>query len=163
VSREEIPIRAFGGKLRGLEGRLSKAMLRGMRAAAIVLRAGLEETIAGTSPPPVDTGAYRAAWNITRTEQGARVGNESLQALFVEIGRRPGPVSAAGYQNLIDWVRRKGLATDEREIKSIAWAVKEKIEKLGVKPRYVMRNALEQHKPAMAAALSAALTEAGSK
>jgi len=54
-------------------------------------------------------------------------------APFVENGREPG--KAPPLQSLMDWVKVKRIATGDRNVRNVAWAIAKKIAREGVKPQ----------------------------
>lgn len=111
--RIKLEFRDLGPTLRSLGARVRPALVRGMRDAGDELIKHVHVQLESTKPhAPVDRGEYRAAWRKTNTPDGCRVANDSPQAIWMEIGRRPGPVSALGFERLKGWVRRKGLYAD---------------------------------------------------
>lgn len=106
-----VSLADFATRLRRLGPSMQRHLVRGLRAGALAVRAGVVEAIAETSPyPPVDTGVYRSAFEIERLSNGARVENRVLHAEQIEIGRRPGPVPL---QPILEWVKRKRLYETE--------------------------------------------------
>ena len=68
----------------------------------------------------------------------AKVLFDSSYAYFVEHGRRAGkrpPVDEKreGGQSLMDWVKKRGLASDPKDIKQIAFLIARKIGRTGIK------------------------------
>lgn len=106
-----VTLEDLARRLRRLGPEMRRSIVRGLRAGAKRVRAGVAQSIAETRPhPPVDTGVYRAAFDIESIPDGARVENRVLHAEEIEIGRRPGPVPL---QPILEWVKRKGLYEDE--------------------------------------------------
>lgn len=86
------------------------------------------------------TAQLNDSWEIEKTEDGYVVGSRVLYAAVMDEGRMPGkmpPVSA-----LIPWVRTKIGGKDDKEIKSIAYAVARKIAEKGTEPRHYVKKAL---------------------
>lgn len=101
-------------RLQQLGPRLQRAMHKGLVEGAHRIVAQVQQEIETTAPhKPVDTGVMAAGYRARRTARGAMVTNSIPQALWIERGRRPGPVSAAGIQHIADWVKRKRLYLDE--------------------------------------------------
>lgn len=108
--RIQCTLAELGGKLRRLGPQIQRAMLAGARDLALKLMAGVKLEIGQTTPhAPVNSGAYRAGWKFKRTPGGAVVFNNEPQAVWIERGRRAGPISQAGFEALKLWVKRKGL------------------------------------------------------
>jgi len=111
-----------------------------LEAANETARFGLtavQRTISKTKPPPVATGNYRAAWKIIYNPDGPQLVNTAPYARYVEMGRRPG--KRPPLTPIEQWVRVKRLATDPKKIRSIAFAVQDKIGKKGTKGRFIMK------------------------
>jgi hypothetical protein len=106
-----VTLADFAQRLRRLGPEMQRSIVRGLRAGAKRVRAGVAQSIAETQPhPPVDTGVYRAAFEVDSLSNGARVENRVLHAELMEVGRRPGPVPL---QPIAEWVKRKRLYEDE--------------------------------------------------
>lgn len=116
---------------------------------------------------PVDTGLYKGSWEVKERTALARLGgaqkivelrNDAPHAGIIELGARP---FWPPLQPLVEWAKRKGgifgfgldkhgrfkgkakLKTDEvSALEGIARAIQAKIARVGIKPRYVMKNRL---------------------
>jgi len=87
--------------------------------------------------PPVDKGQYRAAFEAKPTRRGAIVGNVAKHSLWIEVGRRPGPVPL---RVIREWALRKGIISN-RGVYQAARAIARKIASRGVPAKYILRNA----------------------
>ena len=106
-----VTLEDFARRIRRLGPEMHRSIVRGLRAGAKRVRAGVAQSIAETRPhPPVDTGVYRAAFEVESLPEGARVENRVLHAEEIEVGRRPGPVPLGP---ILDWVKRKRLYEEE--------------------------------------------------
>lgn len=107
--KRTIALPDLGPELRRLAREFPKAVEAGMRECAMLVGGQfVQDAIASSSPYlPVDRGQYKASFRTRRIAGGARVYNLSPQAVWIERGRRPGPVPLAP---ILAWVRRKGLA-----------------------------------------------------
>jgi hypothetical protein len=77
---------------------------------------------------------------IEKTPDGAIIslaGNEYIT--FIEKGRRRGKY--APIKELKKWVMAKGIATGEKKVSAVAFAINNKIKKEGIKPRPILENA----------------------
>ena len=57
----------------------------------------------------------------------------------IEEGRKPGKY--APISPLKEWIKAKGIATDDKKVTSIAFAINNKIKKEGIKPRPILEKA----------------------
>lgn len=67
---------------------------------------------------------------------------DANHAGIIELGCRPHPVSRAGRLAIKGWAMRK-LNLSEKDAESASWAIANKIERVGQKPKYVMRDAMK--------------------
>jgi len=58
---------------------------------------------------PIASGEYRSLWQAKRTKKGGIIGNPTLQAYFVEVGRRPGGKPPLNFDRILQWVIDKKL------------------------------------------------------
>jgi hypothetical protein len=85
-------------------------------------------------------------FTIEMTPVGAVIslnGNDYIT--YVDEGRKPGkyaPTSA-----LKQWIKAKGIATDEAKVSAIAFAINNKIKRQGIKARPILNAAFEQKLP----------------
>jgi hypothetical protein len=83
---------------------------------------------------------------IEQTSDGIIISLASNEYItYIEKGRKRGKY--APVSDLQRWVRAKGIATDEKKVKSIAFAINNKIKKEGIKPRPVLENAYSSGLP----------------
>lgn len=121
---------------RWLEEGLTDGVRRGLVSTGWRLVGIIQnEIIPALKQPPIFDGAYRAAWRVDATEEGAEVVNDMPYAGPIERGVRAENVKIgrAMIDALAEWARRKGLtghAPRERsspqafaEARQIAWAI----------------------------------------
>lgn len=92
----------------------------------------------------IDEGTLLKSGRVVRNYLDKEIVYDVPYADVIEFGRTPGtmpPVSP-----LIAWVRRKGIARNETEAKSIAWAISKKIEREGTMPRPFLTPAVDKAK-----------------
>ena len=89
---------------------------------------------------PVDTGLYASAWEVKKTNQPGEVffGNTAPYAGIVEYGARP---FNAPIRPLEEWAARKlRLPVTSPEVQNFAWAVKKKIQREGMEPKFILES-----------------------
>jgi hypothetical protein len=121
-----------------LAGDVRAATVRALRKTARYGHTMVQATIAQTRPKPIASNTYRQAWMVVLTSGGARLTNSARHAVFVEIGRRPGP---APLQPLLEWARLKrprALKAGKYAvaIRRFARRVWQKVMRYGTKGRY---------------------------
>lgn len=85
-------------------------------------------------------------FTVQLTPQGAVInlnGNDYIT--YVDEGRKPGkyaPVSA-----LKQWVKAKGIATDDAKVTAVAFAINTKIKRQGIKARPILEKTFDQNLP----------------
>lgn len=89
----------------------------------------------------IDEGTLLKSGNIQREFLSKTITYSVPYADVMEFGRLPG--SMPPVDPIKDWVRRKGLATEEKDVNRIAWAVAKDIEKNGMEPRPYLGPATE--------------------
>lgn len=141
--------------------RFTKATLQACHGAARKLQTHLKNQTDELGV--TDTGHYKNAWKVQKTGRGASVVNDAPYAGIIEMGARPHKVSKAGIEAIAKWVERKLLvaqgpvhekksasgritrknpSVDKSGAMSIAYAIAKKIEREGVKGRFIARDAL---------------------
>lgn len=93
---------------------------------------------------PVDTGLYANSWAFTADEETAIIGNTAPHAPIIEDGARPftppiGPLLAWAKRVLKDSSQPPDYSA---EVRGLAFGVRNKIAREGMKPRHILRNAL---------------------
>lgn len=124
---------------------------------------------------PRDRGQLRNAWRVRFRRGGKYVGcnlvNDAPYAGVVEHGARPHAVSREGWESIYEWVRRKGLVTeeflgwekagrgggrvqvrktrkikaggfDDPDISAITWGIVKKLQRVGQAPTYFVKLSL---------------------
>lgn len=84
--------------------------------------------------------------DVEKTDDGAIIslaGNDYIT--FIEKGRKRGKY--APLKPLEKWVRAKGIATDQKRVTSIAFAINNKIKREGIKPRPILENTFNNNLP----------------
>jgi len=105
---------------------LRKYAVVGIRvAAARGLATILTTIIPSRNPPPVDRGLYRAGWKVQSNDDGAEIYNDAAHAPFIEHGVRANNIKIghALIGALTEWVVRKGIETDPKKARGVAWAI----------------------------------------
>jgi hypothetical protein len=95
---------------------------------------------------PVDTGLYAQSWAIDSDETSVILGNTAPHSPMIEFGTRPfkppiGPLLAWAKRVLQDPSQPPNYSND---VWQLAVGVQRKIEREGMKPRSVLKNALPQ-------------------
>jgi hypothetical protein len=125
----------------GMEDGVKEGLLSaGYRLLGVIVN----EIIPAEKQPPIFDGAYRAAWKVEPTDQGADVYNDMPYAGVIEEGARAENVKPgrAMIDALTEWARRKGLTGHAREdraspeartqARSIAWAIARSMQQKGI-------------------------------
>jgi hypothetical protein len=106
--------------------------------------------------PPVDRGAYRAAWRAKKIQGGAEIVNTLPYAAVIEYGAKAENVKVgrAMIEALTEWVRRKGLAGPEPgDASRMAWAIATNMQKHGIynggKGLRILEQALKRLQPVL--------------
>lgn len=128
-----------------LDKGMGDGVRRGLLSAGYRLLGVIQnEILPQEKPPPVHTGAYRAAWRVAPTEEGAEVTNDMPYASIIDGGARAENIKPGRkmIDALAEWARLKGLtghAPGERssagavaESRSIAWAIARSMQKKGI-------------------------------
>ena len=83
---------------------------------------------------------------IEKTDDGGVIslnGNDYI--IYIDKGRKPGKY--APLSPLKQWIRNKGIATDEKKVTALAFAINTKIKKQGIKPRPILDRSFDQNLP----------------
>jgi hypothetical protein len=124
-----------------LQGGFSGGAKRGLLSAAFrALGVIQNEIIPAQEPQPVDTGAYRAAWQVEEHDKGVDLVNTLPYAPVIEYGARGEniKIGRAMIDALARWVIRKGLIgrakgpNIEAEARSMAWAIAKSMQRRGI-------------------------------
>ena len=92
-----------------IEKQINRQMVQAMRDAARYGHTAVLNQINKTSPAPVATNAYRLGWQVRDLKEGAVVGNSTIAAYFVEMGRKAGkmPPFSDPTEGILPWVKVK--------------------------------------------------------
>jgi len=138
-----VTLPQFARKIRGLGNDLERATIRGLRSAAMRLESFIIEEIDAAGA--VATSELKASVDTEPTELGAITGADAPHAPFIEFGTRP---HMPPIQPIEDWVRIKGLASDDEEVEEIAMDIAWTIYKYGTEPRFFLKKAIKRWKRA---------------
>ncbi len=121
-----------------LAGQVRAATVRALRKTARYGHTMVQATIAQTTPKPLASNTYRQAWMVVLTGGGARLTNSAKHAVFVEVGRRPGPAPLGPF---LEWARLKRPRSLKAgkyavAIRRFARRVWQKVMRYGTKGRY---------------------------
>lgn len=88
-----------------------------------------------------DTGELLQSGYVEKQKNKKVIGYKAAHAVYVEFGTSPHmpPVEV-----IEAWAKRRGLATDSKELRRIAWAIAKKIEQFGTDPQPFLRPAVDQ-------------------
>lgn len=117
---------------KALGDELKKNLIQELRRTKAVASGGLLRSIQFDVKPTDDGGAILSL-----------NGNDYIT--YIDKGRKPGknaPISA-----LKQWIKAKGLATDEKKVTALAYAINNKIKRQGIKARPVLETTLNQNLP----------------
>lgn len=123
-------------------GAYSEAAIKTLKDATLTGIARSIPDLVETSP--VDTGLYAQSWGFKKEEWGAILGNYAPHAPIIEHGARPFTPPLAP---LLQWAKRVLRDPSQPpdyspQVKSLAFAVRAKIQREGMKPRRIMENAI---------------------
>lgn len=82
-----------------------------------------------------------------------KAGFTAKYAYWVEFGRRAG--GKPPFNPIYEWIRAKHIAEDDKEARSLAFAIRNSIGYYGTKPRPFLRPAYEKNKPSLVKVLKA--------
>ena len=86
-----------------------------------------------------DTGFAARSGNVERRFLEKKIVYSAPYVAAIEFGREPG--SMPPVDPIYEWARRR-LGMSESEAKKVAWAIAKKIEKEGIEPTPILRNAI---------------------
>ena len=92
----------------------------------------------------VDEGTLLKSGNINREFLEKSIVYPVVYAEPTEFGRLPGVMPPVG--PIKAWIRRKGIAQNEKDVNRIAWAISQNIKKEGLMPRPFLSPAIEKAK-----------------
>ena len=97
---------------------------------------------------PVDTGFLLASWRVEKNplepEPSVIIGNDAPYAnVVLESGAKP---HTPPLKPLLEWASRKlRKPIDSREVKSLAWGVRKKIQREGVEAKFTLSKAIDDY------------------
>lgn len=156
MANVQVDLKVAGKKFEGMGKEIREAAHRGLLAAAVrTVTIIITQIIPQKVPPPVDRGVFRAGWRYGKIPEGAEIWNSERHAVFIEDGVRGENVKpgAAMIGALIEWVMRKGIASDPIKAKGAAFAIANKMRATGIfgaKGLGILREATEKHIPKIA-------------
>ena len=148
----KITLDKFAKRCERLGGDLEQAALRGIRSAGermvgvVVEKIGQPNREEGVEHGANDNGELSGSVRCDHLPDGALVSVKAPHAAWLEFGTRPHPVSNEGFQALMDWAYRKGLADSEEEAERFAFLLRESINAYGMQPRHYMARAVRAMK-----------------
>lgn len=109
---------------------------------------------------PVDLGQAQRSWQVINEGDGNySVHNDCPYIDVLDKGARPHPVSLEGQELILQWVYRRIGAADEKEAKSITWAIITKIKNEGVEGKHFIEATEAERYEALEKALQDAIAE----
>lgn len=131
-----VPLSKAAAQFEALGEDMRKAAFRGLiLAGARGLQKIITQIIPRRVPTPVDRGVYRAGWKMRVDGQVAvEIYNDEPHSVFIEEGVRAKNVKPgkAMFEAISSWVRRKGLASNPKEVVSLTWAIMRSMQKKGI-------------------------------
>lgn len=93
---------------------------------------------------PVDTGLYAQSWDVAEAKEKASIGNSAPQAAIIEYGARP---FTPPIKPLLAWAKRVLKSGSQppnydSDVWALARGTQKKIAERGMKPRFILRDAL---------------------
>jgi hypothetical protein len=142
MTTKNVTAEQFAAILETLPEQFTEAAIRGLRSAAMRLEGWVVDEIRTAEPhPAVAQGELAGSVVTTTVDDGAIVKVEAPHGAFMEEGTRP---HFPPLQPLEDWVRVKGFAKTDAEVKRIAYAVALKIAQFGIAPRHFFAKAVRR-------------------
>lgn len=130
-----VPLRMAPGMMEELKAEIRQAAFKGLILAGLRgYQKLITQIIPRRIPQPVDRGVYRAGWKFKVLSDAVEIYNDEPHAVFIEEGVRAKNVKVG--QLMIDalaaWALRKGLASNQKEARSTAFAIAMKMKKVGI-------------------------------
>ena len=116
--------------LKTIQVKADKALQDELVRSGYRVKSESERTL--TRESKVATGALRSSARVIQRPGNVKVEYNAKYASVVEFGRRAGKFPPL--QPMEDWVKKRGLADDPKEIKQVAFLVSRKIARNGIKP-----------------------------
>lgn len=130
-----VPLSKAAAQFEELADDMKQAAFRGLiLAGARCVAVIVSEIIPKRVPQPVDRGTYRAGWKTRSSSSYVEVYNDEPVASIIEDGARASNIKPgrAMLKALASWALRKGLASNEKEALSRAWAIAKTMQKKGI-------------------------------
>ncbi len=121
--------------------KIEEAVVKGIQSAALRLEGMIIEEI--EEAKAVATSELKGSVDTKMDQYGATTGPDAPHAPFIEFGTRP---HFPPLQPILDWVKVKGIASDEDEALEIAIRIVKSIGKKGTEPRRVVGKAFARLK-----------------
>lgn len=138
MTTRDIPLSDFIKRMATLGGDVEAAIVRGLQSAAHRLDGFIAHEITHAQPfPAVDRGELLNSREVTMTPKGATMAVTAPHAPAIEDGTRP---FRPPYQPIYEWLLRKQLVEPDQAA-ARAWAIVEKIARVGIAPRHFMAKA----------------------
>jgi len=131
----KVDLRDAGRALAQLGIGMNRAAERGLLSAAIRgVQIIQSQIIPSKVPQPVDRGLYRAGWKWGPVPGGGELWNSEPHAPLIEFGVRAGNIKVGRkmIDALTEWAMRKGIASDRKEARRVAWAIARRMKKRGI-------------------------------
>lgn len=133
-----IQLSDFIKRMATLGGDVEAAVVRGLQSAALRLDGFIAHEILHAEPyPAVDRSELLNSREVNVTPKGATVAVVAPHAAAINDGTRP---FRPPYQPIYEWLVRKKLVEPD-EAGARAWAIVEKIARVGIAPRHFMNKA----------------------
>lgn len=157
MTTKTVSLARFAREMRVLGPRLEKAVVRGLRSAALRMPEIVKQELESAQPyPAVTTGELARSAKVDKTDRGAIVGMDAPHAAFIEEGTRP---HWPPQRPIKDWARMKFPGKTEEELDAIAFMVARKISIHGTAPRWYFKAALARMSPIIEAEIRAEIEE----
>lgn len=164
MSTHYVNLEGFERDLRKLPKTAERAMIRGLRSAALRTKAEVVIQIDTAKPyPAVDRGTMRRSVGVDNHPDGALLSVDAPYAAAMERGTRP---FFPPLEPIVAWLKRKGIVkrkvnavwegdtlvsakkqskkSHEAEIRSVAYAIAVKFSREGIEPRHFFAKAMEK-------------------
>ncbi len=157
MTSRSLSLKSFIGVVEHVPPKLERAVLRGLRSAALRGKGFVVEEISTARPhPAVDRGTMRNSVVVRSRPKGALVTVDAPHAPVMEDGARPffpplAPLAA--------WAKRKGLAQSDKEAQGVAFAIAKAMSKRGIEPRHFFAKGMERMYKIVAGEIQAELDQ----
>lgn len=138
MTTRTIELSDFIKRMATLGGDVEAAIVRGLQSSALRLDGFIAHEITHAEPfPAVDRSELLNSRETTLTPKGATVAVTAPHAGAIEDGTRP---FRPPIQPIYEWLLRKKLVPED-EATARAWAIVNKIARVGIEPRHFMAKA----------------------